>query len=173
MSEKLQVMATGRFLELVKEGRWEYVRRPQARGAVFVAAVTRERELILVEQYRVPLHARTLELVAGIYGDEESPEHETPEGCAQRELEEEAGYRAGRTRVVLEGPVAPGLTSEKLYLVLADELVRTGKGGGVGGEDITVHRVPLAGIDAWLEARRGDGLLVEPRIYAALHFLLK
>ena len=161
----------GRFLELVREGRWEYVRRVKARGAVFVLAVTDAAELVIVEQYRVPLQARTLELPAGIYGDDDSGEHETPEQCALRELEEETGFRGTRAEVLLTGPVAPGLTTELMYLVRVTGLQRVHAGGGVGGEDITVHTVPLAGAAAWLERQRRAGLQVEPRIYAGLYFL--
>lgn len=172
MSEQApQLLYRGRFLELFKDGRWEYVQRVKARGAVFVVAVTDARELVLVEQYRVPLRARTLELPAGIYGDDDSAEHETPEQCALRELEEEAGFRGARARLLFTGPVAPGLTSEMLFLVRVEGLQRVHAGGGVGGEDITVHAVPLAGIHAWLERQRQAGLQVEPRIHAALDFL--
>lgn len=167
----LETLHRGRFVELVKEGRWEFVRRVNARGAVFVLAATEADELVLVEQHRVPIGARTLELPAGIYGDEESGEHETPEQCALRELEEETGFRGARARVLLTGPVAPGLTTEMMYLVHVEGLTRVHDGGGVGGEDITVHTVPLARAEAWLDERRRAGLQVEPRIYAGLYFL--
>ena len=161
----------GRFVELMKDGRWEYVRRVKARGAVFVVAVTDAGELVLVEQYRVPVQGRTLELPAGIYGDEESEEHETAEQCALRELEEETGFRGARARLLMTGPVAPGLTTEILFMIRVEGLARVHAGGGVGGEDITVHTVPLAQVPAWLEQRRRAGLLVEPRIYAGLYLL--
>ena len=170
MTPKPEVLHRGHFVELVKDGRWEYVRRVNTRGAVFVLAITAQRELVLVEQFRVPMQARTLELPAGIFGDAESPADETPEACALRELEEEAGYRGTQARVLLSGPVAPGLTNEMLHLVEATGLTRVHDGGGVGGEDITVHVVPLAGIREWLAQKAAGGLLVEPRIYAALYF---
>jgi ADP-ribose pyrophosphatase len=166
-----EVLHAGRFVELVRDGRWEYVRRVNARGAVFVLAITAKRELILVEQYRVPMQARTLELPAGIFGDADSPADETPEACAIRELEEESGWRGAKAKLLLTGPVAPGLTSEILHLVQVENLTRVHAGGGVAGEDITVHLAPLDGIDAWLDAKRGAGLTVEPRIYVGLHFL--
>jgi ADP-ribose pyrophosphatase len=161
----------GRFVELLKDGRWEFVSRVGARGAVFVLAVTDARELVLVEQHRVPLQARTIELPAGIFGDAESPPDETPEQCALRELEEETGFRGATARLLLAGPVAPGLTDEIMFLVRAEKLVRVHAGGGTGGEDITVHVVPLDRIDRWLDERRRAGLQVEPRIYAALYLL--
>lgn len=168
---KPESLHRGRFLELLKDGRWEYAQRVNARGAVFVVAVTPAGELVLVEQYRVPVHERTLELPAGIYGDEDSAAHETPEQCALRELEEETGYRASRAKLLFSGPVAPGLTSEILFMVRARGLEKVHPGGGIGGENITVHTVPLTEIDGWLERKRREGLLVEPRIYAGLYFL--
>ena len=62
-------LCRGKFLELLKEGRWEYVRRVNANGAVMIVAVTEDGELLLVEEYRVPLHALTIGLPAGISGD--------------------------------------------------------------------------------------------------------
>lgn len=161
----------GRFLELLKDGKWEYVQRVNARGAVFVLAVTDANELVLVEQYRVPVQERTLELPAGIYGDGESADGETAEQCALRELEEETGYRGAAAEVLLTGPVAPGLTSEIMYLVRVTGLTRVHAGGGVAGEAITVHAVPLADVRGWLERKRGEGFQVEPRIYVALYLL--
>ena len=166
-----QTLHKGRFVELVKDGRWEYARRVNARGAVFIVAVTDASELVLVEQHRVPLQARCIELPAGIYGDEDSPADETAEACALRELEEEAGFRGARAQLVFSGPVAPGLTNEILHLVRVEGLTRVHAGGGVGHEDLVTHLVPLAGIDAWLDGRRRAGLHVEPRIYAALYVL--
>ena len=170
---KAEPLYTGRFLELIQDGRWEYVRRVKARGAVFILAVTDADELVMVEQYRVPLQARTLELPAGIYGDDESEEHETAEQCALRELEEETGFRGASARLVFSGPVAPGLTSEILFMIRIEGLQRVHAGGGVGGEDITVHTVPVVQVRAWLDEQRGKGLQVEPRIYAGLDFLNK
>src|SRR5690606_20311966 len=47
----------GRFLETVVDGRWEYVRRTRGIGAAVILAVTDADEIVLVEQYRVPLGA--------------------------------------------------------------------------------------------------------------------
>jgi len=59
---------TGKFLALVKEGHWEYADRTNATGAAIIVAVTAEQKLLLVEQYRIPVHTRTIELPAGIIG---------------------------------------------------------------------------------------------------------
>ena len=162
---------TGRFLSLVKEGHWEYADRTNATGASIIVAVTEEQKLLLVEQYRIPVHARTIELPAGIIGEETGGSDEDHGDAARRELAEETGYEAGHIAVLTHGPASSGLTSETVTLFQATKLRRVGVGGGVGHEDITVHEVPLNGIDAWLEEKARSGVLVDPKVYAGLYFI--
>ncbi len=173
MSEAIRELHNGQFLRLLRNAHWEYVARVNSRAAAFVLAVTADDELLLVEQYRIPLQRRTIELPAGLIGDEAEFHNESVEQSAIRELEEETGYRGARAEILLSGPVAAGLTSEVLYLIRVSELLRVHDGGGVEGEDITVHRVPLARIDAWLAEQAQRGVMVEPRIYTALYFVLR
>jgi ADP-ribose pyrophosphatase len=170
MTSTIELLHEGRFLRLLRNGHWEYVQRVRARGAAFIVAVTDADEIVLVEQFRVPVQARTIELPAGIIGDEVQFADEAIEAAAARELEEETGFHAARVEHVLTGPTAPGLTTEMLHLLLATGLRRVHEGGGVDNEDITVHVVPLAGVDAWLARKSAEGLQVEPRIYAGLRF---
>src|ERR1041385_6613439 len=132
-------LCAGKFLALVKEGRWEYVDRIGATGAAIIVAVTEEQKLLLVEQYRIPVHGRTIELTAGIIGDETGGSDE----AARRELIEETGFEAGHMAVLTHGPSSGGLTSETITLFHATNLRRVGARGGVVHEDITVHEVPL------------------------------
>jgi ADP-ribose pyrophosphatase len=53
----------------------------------------------------------------------------------------------------------------------AFDLQRIGKGGGVGHEDITVHEIPLADVEKWLEAKAKTGVLIDPKVYAGLFFI--
>ncbi len=161
----------GKFLTLIKEGHWEYVDRVNASGAAVIVAVTAENKLLLVEQYRIPVHARTLELPAGIIGDEPGSTDESHLEAARRELLEETGYAAARLEPLTTGPSGAGLTSERVTLFRARGLRRSGKGGGVAHEDIVVHEIPLVEVVAWLEAKAGPGLLIDPKIYAGLFFL--
>ena len=163
-------LCTGKFLALVKEGRWEYVDRLGATGAAIVVAVTSERKLLLVEQYRIPVHARTIELPAGIIGDDLGG-NESPADAAHRELLEETGYATERIETLTTGPASSGLTSEVVTLLLASDLKRVHAGGGVGHENITVHEVPLNEVHDWLDARASEGLLIEPKVYAGLYFI--
>ncbi len=167
----IETLYQGKFLALKREGKWEYAERPNARGAAFIVAVTSAQEIVLVEQYRIPLHARCIELPAGIIGDEAAFVNEGIEAAALRELEEETGFRGERAERLLSGPVAAGMTSEVLHLIRAHELTRVHAGGGVDGEDITVHVVPLAGIGEWLARQGQSGKWIEPRVYAGLWFV--
>ena len=83
----------GRFLEMKKRGRWEYVGRVGGVEAAVIVAID-DGDVLLVEQYRVPLGRPCLELPAGLIGDE--TEDESAEMSAARELEEETGYRPDR-----------------------------------------------------------------------------
>ena len=162
---------TGKFLALIKEGHWEYAHRTNATGAAIIVAVTDEQKLLLVEQYRIPVHARTIELPAGIIGDEPGSNDEAHADAALRELIEETGFEAGHIKPLTHGPASSGLTSETVTLFLATKLRRVGAGGGVAHEDITVHEVSLTDIDSWLEGKATAGCLVDPKIYSGLYFI--
>ena len=167
------ILHGGKFLALVKEGHWEYADRTNATGAAIIVAVTDEQKLLLVEQYRIPVHARTIELPAGIIGDEPGSSNEHDAEAAGRELEEETGYRAEHLEALTHEPASSGLTSETVTLFLATKLWRVGKGGGVAHEEIIVHEVPLNEVDEWLKTKAKAGLLVDPKVYAGLYFLEK
>lgn len=166
----IETLYEGRYLRLLRNGSWEYVMRSNARGAAFIAAVTDAGELVMVEQHRVPLQARCIELPAGIIGDEAAFADEAFEAAALRELEEETGFRARHIEHILTGPTAPGMSSELLHFYIATQLERVHAGGGVEGENITVHLVPLEGATAWLMAQLAAGKRVDPRVFVGLWF---
>ena len=139
----------GDWLRLVRIGHWESCERTHAQGmAVIVIAVTPDDEVLFVEQYRVPLGARTIEMPAGLVGDDRA--EDTLAEAARRELIEETGWSPGRVDVLLVGPTSSGMSTERIAFVRALDLTRVGEGGGVDNEDITVHRVPRADAPAWL-----------------------
>lgn len=166
--ERPQTLFRGKFLELLKEGKWEYVRRVNANGAVMVIAVTEEEELLLVEEYRFPLHARTIGLPAGLSGDAGG---ESTLQSARRELQEETGYSASSWTYLFTGPSSPGLTTEMVSFYMADGLRQVSEGGGVDNENITVHRIPLSLVYDWLMDQTGQGKVVDPKIFMGLYFL--
>jgi ADP-ribose pyrophosphatase len=166
-----EVLHEGRFLRLLRQGHWEYANRINASGAAVILAVTDQEKLLLVEQYRIPCGARTIELPAGIVGDEPDAQHEADSEAARRELLEETGYAADRLELLAQGPASSGLASEIVTLFRAVGLRRAGPGGGDRHEDITVHEVPLGEVRAWLEAKARAGVLIDPKIFAGLYFL--
>ena len=166
-----QTLHTGKFLALVKEGHWEYVERTNAVGAALIVAVTDQQKLLLVEQYRIPVHARTIELPAGIIGDEPCSSDEDHAEAARRELMEETGYEAGRMEALTQGAACSGAVSEVVTIFRASQLRRVGEGGGVAHEDITVHEVPVGTAHAWLEEKAKTGVLIDPKVYAGLFFI--
>lgn len=158
-------MWRGKFLEARRRGRWEYATRPNGIGAAVILAVDDD-HVLLVEQYRVPLGRRCLELPAGLVGDEGANEEAT--AAAARELEEETGYRAGCLTIFGEFHSSPGMTDERFMLIRADDLAKVGDGGGDGGEDITVYRVPLLDIAAFVAARREADVAVDVKLLLLL-----
>jgi ADP-ribose diphosphatase len=163
--EEAETVWRGQYLEVRKQGRWEYVARTRGVSAAVILAADAG-EVILVEQYRVPLGARCLELPAGLVGDEQ--EGEAIEAAASRELEEETGYRAGRMVRLGRFHASPGMSSEGFTLLRAEGLERGGDGGGVGSEDIQVHRVPLAALPSFVEARRAAGVAIDAKLLLLL-----
>jgi ADP-ribose pyrophosphatase len=169
MDEAPEVMAAGKYLRLVKRGHWEFADRHTCTGAVAIVAITDERRLLLVEQFRIPLLKSVLELPAGLVGDVAGEEHEELATAARRELVEETGYEAGEMRWLVRGPSSAGLTSEVVDFFLATGLVRVHSGGGVHHENIVVHEVPLGRIRHWLDERARAGILIDPKVYAGLY----
>ena len=166
-----RILGQGRFLELVDEQGWEYVRRHAASGVVVIVATTDDGSLVLVEQPRVPVHRRTIELPAGLVDDLPSASAEPTDAAAARELEEETGFRASRWRLLAEGPISVGVSTEIVSFFRATGLSRVGPGGGDDTEDITVHVVPLSSVPAFLAEKAAAGALIDPKIFAGLYFV--
>lgn len=164
-SDPIETMWQGRFIAAKCEGKWEYVSRARGIRAAVILAI-QDGDVILVEQYRVPLKRHCIELPAGLIGDDS--EGEADETAAARELEEETGYRAARIETIGEFCSSPGMVSETFTLVRAHGLEKIHDGGGVAGEDIIVHRVALSDIPAFVERQRGLGKMIDVRILLLL-----
>ena len=165
MSESAEIVWQGRFITVRRRGTWEYVGRARDIHAAVILA-TIEDDVLLVEQHRVPLGGACLELPAGLVGD--TSDGETVETAAARELEEETGYRPARIDILGRFASSPGMVSETFTLVRAGGLARVGAGGGEEGEGITVHRVPLREIAAFVERKRADGLFIDVKLLLLL-----
>jgi ADP-ribose pyrophosphatase len=168
MTSLAKTLYQGQYLALVELQGWEYVERRH--GVAVLIAWTPERELLLVEQYRIPIQKRTIELPAGLVGDQPGLGGEALLEAAGRELVEETGWQAGRLTELMSCPSSAGLSSELVTFVLAEDLSWVEPGGGDDSEDILVHRVPIAALDRWLIDRARAGMGIDPKIYAALYW---
>ena len=167
--DQTDTLFNGRYLRIRCRRHWEYAERTNASAAVIIVAVTPDDRLVLVEQFRIPVDARSIEMPAGLVGD--IADGESVEAAALRELEEETGWRAGRIEHLMAGPSSSGMSNEVVVFVRALDLVRVGAGGGDESEDIRVHEIPRAEAAGWLAARMREGYSIDPKLYAGLWFI--
>lgn len=165
MTEPEEIVWQGRFITAKTRGKWEYVSRSRGISAAVILAV-HEGAVILVEQFRVPLGCNCIELPAGLIGDDSSGE--APAVAAARELEEETGFRAGRIEDLGQFYSSPGMVSESFHLMRAHDLQRVHAGGGVEGENITVHVVPLSDLQDFLNTKRAQGCGMDVKLLLLL-----
>lgn len=129
MNKKVEVIArrevaTNKFLTYIEEdlrGRdgksYTYYHVESKWDAVIVVPLLDDGRLVLEKIYRHPYRKWFLECPAG--GIEKG---ESPLQAAARELEEECGYRAGKTRLLGSYEGLPGMARMRLHVVLATEL---------------------------------------------------
>lgn len=165
---EIETLFETKWIRVLRNGKWDFVRRPQSTFAVGILAITPENEVVLVEQFRVPVNNRVIEIPAGIVGDEIEFIGESLEETAIRELVEETGYRAGKMEFLIRSPSTPGLAAEFMNIFLATGLVRENEGGGTEHEEIIVHHVPLAQLRSWLVDKQTEGCHIDARLFAAL-----
>jgi ADP-ribose pyrophosphatase len=151
----------GKYISVCKRGRWEYVSRTGSTNAVVILA-EHDGKMILIEQYRVPVGGRCLELPAGLVGDEDK--NATVEGTAVKELEEEAGFTADRIEHLGLFHSSPGMVAEAFTLVRAHDVRKVGEGGGTEHEDITVHLVAREDIPGFIQSRRDAGVAIDVKL---------
>jgi ADP-ribose pyrophosphatase len=163
--EPIETVWSGKYIEAKRQGRWEFVGRANDIRAAVILAIDHG-HVLLVEQHRVPLGGPCLELPAGLVGD--LAQGETVEESAARELEEETGYRPQRIEVIGRFASSPGMVSETFTLVKAHGLTKVGEGGGEANEGITVHRVKLAEVPAFVAARRAEGMFIDVKMLLVL-----
>lgn len=167
----MKKVAEGKRLVVLENDGWEYVERKKAKEAVAVLAQDANGAVILTEQSRKPVNASVIDFPAGLVGDED--DNDDPAETAKREIEEETGYECSSVILLAKGPTSPGITSEIVSFYRAEGVKKKGKGGGVDGESITVHVVPLADLPSWLDARSREGKMIDTKVWAGLYFLTR
>jgi ADP-ribose pyrophosphatase len=157
----VEIMWAGKFVRAVRRGKWEYASRTNNIRAVVILAEY-DGKVILVDQPRVPLGERCLELPAGLVGDTDP--NATIKATAIKELEEETGFTAEIVERLGEFYASPGMLSEGFTLVRANGVRRIGDGGGDENEDINVHLVARADIPNFIEQKRAEGFGIDVKL---------
>jgi ADP-ribose pyrophosphatase len=166
----MKTIFEGNHLLVLEEDDWQFVERRKAKTAVAVIAQAGDGRVILTEQFRKPVQARVIDFPAGLVGDEEGTSD--PAKAARKELEEETGYTCESIELLAGGPTSPGITSEIVRFYRAYGVRNIGEGGGVGGENITVHAIALDEVEAWLRKQESDGALIDLKCWSGLYFLM-
>jgi ADP-ribose pyrophosphatase len=165
-----RILVETKFLRCIDRDGWFFVERPNAHAVVTIVPLTSNGTIIFVEQFRPPVGRNVIELPAGLVGDSAELAGEELETAARRELLEETGYDARRLIPIANCATSPGVVNEVASFFLATDLVKVHDGGGVDGEEIRVHEIPLAGAAAWLRQRADEGILISAKVYAGLFF---
>lgn len=95
---------------------WDYIHHD---GAAAVVPVLPDGRILMVEQYRNSVDQETLEIPAGKL---DTPE-ESPKLCAERELEEETGYRCEELKWLITVRTMIAFSNEKVEIYVAEDLL--------------------------------------------------
>lgn len=155
-------------------GEWQsQVRETYDRGAAAAVLLhDPDRDtVVLIRQFRFPIYAEgregwLLEACAGLVDA-----GETPEACARREAEEEAGYRLGSMTKAFDADMSPGSVIETVSCFIGSyaPTARISAGGGLAneGEDIEVIELPLATALSMI----ADGRITDAKTILLLQYL--
>ena len=166
-ADPAEVMWEGKYVRALKQGKWEYASRVGDVRAVVILAEF-EGKMILIDQPRIAVGGRCLELPAGLIGDEDPGA--SVEDTAVKELEEETGFTAQRIERLGDFHASPGMLSEGFTLVRAQGVTRSGEGGGTEHEDIEVHLVGRSDIPNFVEQKRAEGFAIDVKLLLFLNF---
>lgn len=134
-----------------KQSKRELIEHP---GAVAVIALTSDKKIIMVEQYRKALERSLVEIPAGKLEPGEAPEY-----TAMRELEEETGYSAEKLEKVISFSTSPGFADEVVHVFFASGLHRA-TNGAVTDDDEFVELLEVT-------VEEAQGLIDNEQIYDA------
>jgi len=130
-----------------------------------VMAITPDRKIVLVEQYRHGINETTLEIPGGMVDPGESPEE-----AAHRELLEETGFSSKSWSYLGKVSSNPAILTNFTHIYLASECIETSNQQTDGHEDIQRHIMPL---DDFLKHVH-DGVIHHSIVVAAVaKYLLK
>lgn len=126
-----------------------------------VLAITSEREIVFVRQYRHAVGDFFIELPAGGF----DPTQETPEVAAMRELTEETGYIVKKMQKIATFYDRPSKDTNRTHLFLAENAIAAGKQNLDPTEEIEVLLIP---VDSVLEKIHSGEISVMGTVTALL-----
>ncbi|MEX1139862.1 MAG: NUDIX hydrolase [Bacteroidota bacterium] len=134
-------------------------------GAVIVPLLDRS-TLLLIKQFRYPMHEVLYEFPAGKLN-----EGEDPGLCAKRELAEETGYDAGTMKKLGRIYTSPGFCSEILHLYLATDLIQSPHGPQLeeGELGLSVEPTSITTVASMIH----NGTIVDAKTICGFHLALK
>lgn len=94
----------------------EIIKHP---GAVAILAITEDKKIVFVKQYRKPIEQPLIEIPAG-----KIEPNEAPEITARRELEEETGFTTENLQYLTSFYTSPGFANEIIHLYFTDNLLK-------------------------------------------------
>ena len=165
----IQPIFTGKVISLQVEdvilpngniSKREVVKHP---GAVAVIAQTKEKKIILVEQYRKALERTIIEIPAG-----KLELNEKPDTCAIRELEEETGYRCDSVKQIQKFYTSPGFADELIYIFEAANVKKV-ENGLAKDEDEFVHLLEVSLEEA--EKLIAEEKIIDAKTVFAINYL--
>ncbi len=167
----------GKFLRFVldryldssgTEREWESFERTNCKGIVVIVPVTREKEFILIKQFRPPVNRHVIEFPAGL-----NDKGESLADAARRELIEETGYHAQEMIFLAEGPASSGASGDILTAFLAKGIEFQGIGDRDETEEIEVIKVPFSDVASRLSSLSLEGNAIDLKIYGLLELAKK
>lgn len=156
----MEILFKGPRFQVKRIDNWDIVEHP---GAVVILPLLDPHTIIMIKNRRKAVNQTLWELAAGTL-----EEGELPLICAQRELEEETGFKSKTIRPLLEFYPSPGFCNEKMYVFTAEELT-AGKVHLDPHEEITVEKVK------WTEALemiRSNQIVDGKTLVALLYYAL-
>jgi ADP-ribose pyrophosphatase len=130
-------------------------------GSVVLLPLLADGRIVMIRNHRFAVERTLLELPAGT-----REANEAPELCAARELEEETGYRAGALREVIGFFPAPGSSTERMQLFIAEDLTKCAQNLD---QTEQIEVVPMA-LDEALEHIRDNRIEDAKSIASLLYF---
>jgi 8-oxo-dGTP pyrophosphatase MutT (NUDIX family) len=129
---------------------------------VNVLAVTPNRELVMVEQYRHGSNTVELEIPGGIMDQTDA----SPVHTGVRELREETGYEGTGARALGEVFANPAIMSNTCHTVLVEDCTLQHPVQWDSGEDMLTRLVPIAEIPGLVST----GNIRHPLVIVALYY---